>query len=44
MKITQVVRDYAAKLGLSDEEALRKGMQEKSAEFKQTGSQVYSEA
>jgi phosphomethylpyrimidine synthase len=44
MKITQDVRDYAAKLGMSHEEALRKGMEEKSAEFKQAGSEVYRQA
>jgi len=41
MKITQDVRDYAASHGLSDTEALRAGMAEKSAEFKQRGSEVY---
>jgi len=30
MKITQEVRDYAAKQGVSEQEALNKGMQEKS--------------
>jgi phosphomethylpyrimidine synthase len=34
MKITQDVRDYAAAQGLSEEEALKKGMEEKSEEFK----------
>ncbi|MDL1862766.1 hypothetical protein FBR04_17310, partial [Betaproteobacteria bacterium PRO7] len=33
MKITQDVRDYAHKQGLSAEEALKKGMQEKAVEF-----------
>ena len=41
MKITQEVRDYAAEKGLSAEEALQKGMEEKSAEFVKTGSQIY---
>jgi len=41
MKITQDVRDYAATLETSDEEALQKGMQEKSQEFKEKGSEVY---
>lgn len=41
MKISQDVRDYAAKKGISDEEALTKGMQEKSIEFIKKGSQVY---
>lgn len=42
MKITQDVRDYAAKQGLSDDEALKKGMDEKSEEFKKTGAEIYS--
>ena len=41
MKITQDVRDYAAKLNMSPEDALSAGMEEKSTEFKIGGSQVY---
>jgi len=41
MKISQDVRDYADKLGVSDEEALQKGMQEKAIEFVKKGSEVY---
>ncbi len=41
MKITQDVRDYAATLETSEEEALQKGMKEKSQEFKEKGSEVY---
>jgi phosphomethylpyrimidine synthase len=41
MKITQDVRDYAATLETSEEDALQKGMQEKSQEFKEKGSEVY---
>ena len=41
MKITEDVRKYAAELGVSDEEALAKGMDEKSEEFKEQGSEVY---
>lgn len=36
MKITQEVRDYAKTHGISEEEALDKGMQEKSKEFRST--------
>jgi hypothetical protein len=43
MKITQDVRDYAAKLGLSEDEALKKGMEEKAVEFKKTGARIYKE-
>ncbi len=44
MKITQDVRDYAAKQGVDEEAALRKGMEEKSAEFVKQGAQIYSKA
>ena len=41
MKITQDVRDYAAKLNMEPEEALKAGMAEKSTEFRIGGAQVY---
>ena len=41
MKITQDVREYAATLGVSETEALEKGMQEKSEEFKDKGAEIY---
>ncbi len=41
MKITQDVRDYAATLGVSDQEALVKGMEAKAMEFVKKGSEVY---
>ena len=41
MKITQDVRDYAARKGMEEEAALREGMAEKSAEFKAAGGQIY---
>ncbi len=44
MKITQDVRDYAAKVGVSDEEALAKGLAEKAREFVQQGAEIYSKA
>ena len=44
MKITQDVRDYAAKQGVSENEALAKGMQEKSIEFVKSGAKVYHKA
>jgi phosphomethylpyrimidine synthase len=42
MKITQDVREYAATLGLSDADALRVGMEEKSKEFVERGGEVFS--
>jgi phosphomethylpyrimidine synthase len=41
MKITQDVRDYAKAHHVSEEEALKLGMEEKSKEFKEKGGQVY---
>ncbi|EDM24703.1 thiamine biosynthesis protein ThiC, partial [Lentisphaera araneosa HTCC2155] len=41
MKITQEVRDYAAAEGLKEEEALARAMEEKSEEFKGSGSEIY---
>ncbi|MGB4812562.1 MAG: phosphomethylpyrimidine synthase ThiC [Methylophilaceae bacterium] len=41
MKISQDVRDYAAEKGLSEQDALAKGMQEKAIEFVKKGSEVY---
>jgi len=42
MKITQDVRDYAAKLGVSEQEALKKGMEVKSIEFVKGGAEIYA--
>jgi phosphomethylpyrimidine synthase len=44
MKITEDVRKFAAEQGLSDQEALAKGMEKKSEEFRTTGSEVYQKA
>ena len=41
MKITQDVRDYAAKQGVDEEEALIQGMKDKSNEFTEKGSEIY---
>jgi phosphomethylpyrimidine synthase len=43
MKITQDVREYAARKGVSEQEALEKGMQEKAAEFVTRGAEIYRE-
>ncbi|HTS85510.1 MAG TPA: phosphomethylpyrimidine synthase ThiC [Usitatibacter sp.] len=42
MKITQDVRDFAAKHGVSDAEALKKGMEVKSVEFVRQGGELYA--
>ncbi len=44
MKITEDVRQYAREKGVTEEDALRLGMAEKSDEFKEAGSEVYSSA
>jgi phosphomethylpyrimidine synthase len=41
MKITQDVRDYAEKHGVSAQQALQKGMQEKAVEFVKKGGELY---
>jgi len=41
MKITEDVRDYARSLGVDPEEAIAKGLQDKSEEFKETGANLY---
>jgi phosphomethylpyrimidine synthase len=41
MKITQDVREYAAKLGIANEQALESGMQAKAVEFVKMGAEIY---
>jgi len=41
MKITQDVREYAAKQGVDEAAALAKGMEEKSREFAEKGNEIY---
>jgi phosphomethylpyrimidine synthase len=41
MRITQDIRDYAAAQGLSEAEALAKGLDEKSSEFRAAGAELY---
>jgi phosphomethylpyrimidine synthase len=44
MKITEDVRKYAAEQGITDDDALAKGMQQKSREFGEVGAELYSKA
>jgi phosphomethylpyrimidine synthase len=44
MKITQEVRDYAKAQGVSDQDALKKGMEAKAVEFVTQGAEVYKKA
>ncbi len=41
MKITQDVRDFAEKQGISEEDAFQKGMEKKAKEFAETGGELY---
>ena len=41
MKITQEVREYAAKQGMDEKAALEEGLKEKASEFKEGGSEIY---
>jgi phosphomethylpyrimidine synthase len=43
-KITEDVRKYAAEQGVSEDEVLKKGMEEKSKEFVSKGAKVYTNA
>ena len=44
MKITEDVRKYAEEQGVSETEALQKGMEAKSREFVERGSEVHTKA
>jgi phosphomethylpyrimidine synthase len=44
MKISEDVRQYAAEQAISEEEAIQKGMAEKSKEFVEAGAEVYVQA
>ncbi len=44
MKISEDVRKYAAEHGLDDQDALKKGMEEKSREFVEKGGELYAKA
>ena len=44
MKITEDVRKYAAEQGIAEEQALKRGMEEKSREFVEKGNEIYAKA
>jgi len=44
MKITQDVREYAAAQGISEGEALSKGLRDKAVEFVRQGAEIYTKA
>jgi phosphomethylpyrimidine synthase len=42
MKITEDVRRYAEEKGISENDAIKHGLQEKAEEFKRTGTEMYT--
>ena len=44
MKITQDVREFAAKQGIAEQDAIAKGLEVKAVEFVQQGAEIYSRA
>jgi len=44
MKITEDVRKYAAEQGVTADEALRTGMEQKAREFTKSGAEIYAKA
>jgi phosphomethylpyrimidine synthase len=44
MKITEDARKDEAEQGIAEEEALEKGMEEKSKEFAEKGNEIYAKA
>jgi phosphomethylpyrimidine synthase len=44
MKITQDVREYAEKQGVSEQDALKRGMEQKAVEFVKKGAEIYTKA
>jgi phosphomethylpyrimidine synthase len=41
MRITQDVRDYAARAGIGEQSAIERGLKEKAAEFRASGGEIY---
>jgi phosphomethylpyrimidine synthase len=44
MKISEDVRKYAAEQGVSENDALKAGMEQKSREFTAAGAEIYTKA
>ena len=44
MKITEDVRKYAAEQSLTEEEVVKRGLNEKAQEFAEKGAEVYAKA
>ena len=44
MKITEDVRKFAAKLGITEETAIEEGLKQKGTEFAKAGTEIYAKA
>jgi phosphomethylpyrimidine synthase len=44
MKITQEVRDFAKAQGVSEQDALKKGMEQMAVEFRKSGTEIYKKS
>ena len=44
MKIAEDVRKYAAEQGVAEDEALKRGLEQKATEFNEAGAEIYSKA
>jgi phosphomethylpyrimidine synthase len=44
MRITEDVRQYAAERGVTDAEAIQKGLKQKATEFTKSGWEIYARA
>jgi phosphomethylpyrimidine synthase len=42
MKITEDVRKYAAEQGITEEAAIKKGLEQKATEFNKAGAEIYA--
>ena len=42
MKITEDVRKYAAEQGMTEEAALKHGLEQKATEFNEAGAEIYA--
>ena len=42
MKITEDVRKYAAEQGMTEEAALKQGLEQKATEFTKSGAEIYA--
>ncbi len=44
VKITEDVRKYAAEQGITEDAAIKRGLEQKATEFNEAGAEIYSKA